>query len=113
MLVAACSGADAILLIAAVLPNQDLQYLMKAASALGMTCLIEVHTEAELTRVLRLAEVDQHLLGINNRDLGTFKVGGWVSVCGHAHDGARHAMMMISVCCHLHGRQAHTCWLSD
>ena len=36
------SGADAILLIAAVLPNQDLAYFMKAAGALGMQCLIEV-----------------------------------------------------------------------
>lgn len=68
------SGADAILLIAAVLPNQDLQYFMKAASALSMTCLIEVHTEGELARVLQLAGVEQHILGINNRDLGTFKV---------------------------------------
>eukprot|EP00879_Flechtneria_rotunda_P020352 GHRR01021403.1.p1 GENE.GHRR01021403.1~~GHRR01021403.1.p1 ORF type:complete len:298 (+),score=100.26 GHRR01021403.1:628-1521(+) len=68
------SGADAVLLIAAVLPNQDLAYFMKAARALGMCCLIEVHTEAELSRVLQLEGLDEHLLGINNRDLGTFKV---------------------------------------
>eukprot|EP00775_Hariotina_reticulata_P005224 gene5225-5461_t len=68
------SGADAILLIAAVLPNQDLAYFMKAAKALGMCCLIEVHTEAELARVLQLDGLQHHLLGINNRDLGTFKV---------------------------------------
>ena len=37
-----CSGADAILLIAAVLPNQDLEYFMKAAEKMDMTCLIEV-----------------------------------------------------------------------
>ena len=47
---------------------------MKVATALGMACLIEVHTEAELARVLRLEGVERHLLGINNRDLGTFKV---------------------------------------
>lgn len=68
------SGADAILLIAAVLPNQDLAYFMKVATALGMACLIEVHTEGELARVLQLEGVENHLLGINNRDLGTFKV---------------------------------------
>jgi indole-3-glycerol phosphate synthase len=68
------SGADAILLIAAVLPNQDLAYFMKAAKKLGMCCLIEVHTEGELARVLQLEGVEDHLLGINNRDLGTFKV---------------------------------------
>lgn len=71
---ARASGADAILLIAAVLPNQDLAYLMKVAVGLGMQCLIEVHTEAELARVLQLPGVENHLLGINNRDLGTFKV---------------------------------------
>ncbi|KAG2498511.1 hypothetical protein HYH03_003762 [Edaphochlamys debaryana] len=71
---ARASGADAILLIAAVLPNADLAYFMKAASSLGMQCLIEVHTEGELARVLQLPGVEGHLLGINNRDLGTFKV---------------------------------------
>lgn len=71
---ARASGADAILLIAAVLPNQDLEYFMKASVNLGMQVLIEVHTVAELERVLRLPGVEKHLLGINNRDLGTFKV---------------------------------------
>lgn len=71
---ARASGADAILLIAAVLPNQDMEYFMKAASSLGMQCLIEVHTIQELERCLLLPDVEKHLLGINNRDLGTFKV---------------------------------------
>lgn len=48
---------------------------MKVSKALGMCCLIEVHTEAELARVLQLEGLEHHLLGINNRDLGTFKVG--------------------------------------
>lgn len=60
---------------------QDLAYLMKVSRALGMCCLIEVHTEAELARVLQLEGLEDHLLGINNRDLETFKVrlelGGW------------------------------------
>jgi len=71
---ARASGADAILLIAAVLPNRDLAYFLKVAGGLGMQCLIEVHTERELARVLELPGVEGHLLGINNRDLGTFKV---------------------------------------
>ncbi len=33
-----------------------------------------MHTEGELARVLELPEVEKHILGINNRDLGTFKV---------------------------------------
>eukprot|EP00854_Cymbomonas_tetramitiformis_P008296 gene8296-9854_t len=71
-------GADAILLIAAVLPNQDLKYFMKIAHNLGMQCLIEVHTEAEMKRVLELEQID--LLGINNRDLGTFSVDLQITV---------------------------------
>ena len=65
-------GADAILLIAAVLPNQDLKYFTKIAKSLGMAALIEVHTYEEMERVLQLEDLE--LLGINNRDLGTFEV---------------------------------------
>jgi indole-3-glycerol phosphate synthase len=75
ILKARASGADAILLIAAVLPNADLEYFTKAASKLGMTCLIEVHSEAELKRVLKVGDIDKHILGINNRNLETFEVG--------------------------------------
>jgi len=71
-------GADAILLIAAVLPNQDLMYFQKIANSLGMAALIEVHTYEEMERVLKLDKVD--LLGINNRDLGTFEVSLNVTV---------------------------------
>ncbi len=65
-------GADAVLLIAAVLSDQDLQYFVKIAQNLGMTPLIEVHTLAELDRVLPLEGVT--LVGINNRDLKKFSV---------------------------------------
>ena len=71
-------GADAILLIAAVLPNQDLMYFQKIAKSLGMAALIEVHTYEEMERVLKLEDID--LLGINNRDLGTFEVSLDVTV---------------------------------
>ncbi|PRW39057.1 indole-3-glycerol phosphate synthase [Chlorella sorokiniana] len=71
---ARASGADAILLIAAVLPNSDLNYLIKAARSVGLQCLIEVHTVAELERMLRLDSLEGCMLGINNRDLQTFKV---------------------------------------
>lgn len=71
-------GADAILLIAAVLPNQDLKYFSKIAKSLGMASLIEVHTYEEMERVLQLEDIE--LLGINNRDLGTFEVSLNVTV---------------------------------
>lgn len=71
---ARASGADAILLIAAVLTNSDLEYLIKVASTVGLQCLIEVHTVRELERVLSLPTLEGCMLGINNRDLQTFKV---------------------------------------
>eukprot|EP00227_Mantoniella_beaufortii_P011191 CAMPEP_0197591656 /NCGR_PEP_ID=MMETSP1326-20131121/13838_1 /TAXON_ID=1155430 /ORGANISM="Genus nov. species nov., Strain RCC2288" /LENGTH=361 /DNA_ID=CAMNT_0043157195 /DNA_START=165 /DNA_END=1250 /DNA_ORIENTATION=- len=71
-------GADAILLIAAVLPNKDLMYFQKIAKSVGMASLIEVHTYEEMERVLKLDDIQ--LLGINNRDLGTFEVSLNVTV---------------------------------
>ncbi|WP_399316897.1 indole-3-glycerol phosphate synthase TrpC [Trichocoleus sp. FACHB-69] len=65
-------GADAVLLIAAVLNDKDLQYFVKITNALRMTPLIEVHTLAELDRVLSLKDVT--LVGINNRNLEDFSV---------------------------------------
>ena len=65
-------GADAILLIAAILPDSDLRYFLKIIKALGMTALVEVHSTAELERVLQLDGVE--LVGINNRNLTDFSV---------------------------------------
>lgn len=65
-------GADAVLLIAAILSDKDLQYFLKIAKALGMTALVEVHTLEELDRVLALDGVQ--LVGINNRNLKDFSV---------------------------------------
>ena len=65
-------GADAVLLIAAILSDRDLQYFLKIINTLGMTALIEVHTLTELDRVLALEGVQ--LIGINNRNLEDFSV---------------------------------------
>ncbi|MBW4634512.1 MAG: indole-3-glycerol phosphate synthase TrpC [Iphinoe sp. HA4291-MV1] len=72
MYMARVRGADAVLLIAAVLSDQDLQYFVKIAKALKMAALIEVHTLAELDRVLAIDGVS--LVGINNRNLEDFSV---------------------------------------
>ena len=67
---ARAAGADAALLIAAILTDQDLGYLLKVARSLGLTALVEVHDASELERVLALDGVE--LIGINNRNLATF-----------------------------------------
>ena len=73
------AGADAVLLIVAALgdtPSAEgdgaLGELHALALDLGLTPLVEVHSRAELERALRLPGLQ--LVGVNNRDLGTFKV---------------------------------------
>lgn len=68
---ARAAGADAVLLIAAILSDQDLRYLNKAAAALDLTVLVEVHDANELDRVLNIGGFP--LIGINNRDLTSFE----------------------------------------
>ncbi|MEB3348497.1 MAG: indole-3-glycerol phosphate synthase TrpC [Cyanobacteriota bacterium] len=69
---ARAAGADAALLIAAILTDQDLAYLLKVAAGLGLAVLVEVHDGEEMERVLALDGV--RLIGINNRDLTSFAV---------------------------------------
>ena len=69
---ARAKGADAVLLIAAILSDQDLTYFVKIAKSLGMTPLVEVHTLEELDRVLAIDGIE--LVGINNRNLEDFSV---------------------------------------
>lgn len=65
-------GADAVLLIAAILSDEELQEFLQIVHSLGMNALIEVHTLTELDRVIALSDV--RLIGINNRNLEDFTV---------------------------------------
>jgi len=67
----ALAGADAILLIAAILREEELESLSRTAVKLGLDVLFEVHNRADLKKILPLKP---KIAGINNRDLQTFHV---------------------------------------
>jgi len=68
-------GADAILLIAAALNNQEMKRFADAAQDLRLDVLVEVHTADELDRVLdALGATGADAIGVNNRDLKTLEV---------------------------------------
>ena len=64
-------GADAILLIVAILSDSELKRFHELATEAGLAALVEVHDEEELDRALA---IDARLIGVNNRDLKTFNV---------------------------------------
>jgi indole-3-glycerol phosphate synthase len=68
---AAAHGADAILLIVAILDAQRIRALRELAAGYGMSALVEAHDEAEVDIAL---EGGASLIGVNNRDLKTFEV---------------------------------------
>jgi indole-3-glycerol phosphate synthase len=68
----AAAGADALLLIVAVLDPDDLAALYREAVGLDLDVLVEVHDEDELTCALEVVDAD--VIGINNRDLADFSV---------------------------------------
>jgi len=67
------AGADAVLLILAMLDDADADRLLGVAQDAGLQCLVEVHNEAEAQRA---CDLGASLVGVNNRDLKTFEVSG-------------------------------------
>ncbi|MEA3560819.1 MAG: indole-3-glycerol phosphate synthase TrpC [Candidatus Omnitrophota bacterium] len=65
------AGADAILLIAAVLSREQLTSFSIAASQTGMDVIVEVHSEQDVEKIL---PIDPPIIGINNRDLISFEL---------------------------------------
>jgi indole-3-glycerol phosphate synthase len=68
---AAAHGADAILLIAAILDAEEMRSLREMASSLGLATLVEVHNADELSKAV---DSGAEIIGVNNRDLETFEV---------------------------------------
>ena len=68
---ARAAGADAVLLIARMLAQEELCRLGSIARSLGLAALVEVHDRRELAKVLRSGA---GIVGVNNRDLATFEV---------------------------------------
>jgi indole-3-glycerol phosphate synthase len=64
-------GADAVLLIAAILDDADLTGLLAESARWGMAALVEVHDEHEAVRAVRAGAA---IVGVNNRDLATFDI---------------------------------------
>jgi len=68
---AAAHGADAILLIAAILDTPELQRFRELAASLGLDSLVEVHDQEELRKAI---DSGATVIGVNNRNLDTFEV---------------------------------------
>ena len=68
---AAAHGADAILLIAAILGERELRDFREAAARYGMAALVEVHNRRELDAAIAAGS---DIIGVNNRNLSTFEV---------------------------------------
>ncbi len=71
------AGADAVLLIAALLTERELAGLLAEAAALDLECLVEIHDETDLDKVCRVRPA---IVGINNRDLRDFSINLETSV---------------------------------
>jgi indole-3-glycerol phosphate synthase len=67
---ARCMGADCILLIVAALEQSQMLELERIATQLGMSVLVEAHSQEEFERAIQL---ETSLIGVNNRDLRTFE----------------------------------------
>lgn len=86
---ARCIGADAILLIAAILTTEQMREFQAIARSIGLDVLIEVHDREELERVLTLGP---SMVGINNRNLKTF-----VTDLGTTEELVRHIPSGVTV----------------
>jgi indole-3-glycerol phosphate synthase len=87
----AISGADALLLITAILSQKQLDNLLNLSHSLGLACLVEIHDKSELEKALQSGA---EIIGINNRDLKTFKTD--IETTRHLRDLIPRGKIMVS-----------------
>lgn len=87
------NGADAVLLIVALLGEEKTARLMRSTADLGLTALIEVHNEAEMESAIKMGA---KLIGINNRDLKSLEVSLNTSFRMSTYAAAHPEVCMIS-----------------
>jgi indole-3-glycerol phosphate synthase len=94
-------GADAILLIVAILTDAQLRQFSQIAENAGLATLVEVHDEVELERAIA---AQARLIGVNNRDLTTFKVDLATSeqVANHLRNSGHDALLVAESGIHTH-----------
>jgi indole-3-glycerol phosphate synthase len=66
------NNADAILLIASILSNKQIKNFIDIAKEYGMDCIVEVHNEEELNKIINIKNIE--IIGINNRNLDTLEI---------------------------------------
>jgi indole-3-glycerol phosphate synthase len=84
-------GASAVLLICAILTDEQLQNYYTLARNLGLSALIETHDEEEVKRALR---IQPKMIGVNNRDLKTFQIDMNTSI--RLRDFVENSVLFIS-----------------
>ncbi|MCK6577237.1 MAG: indole-3-glycerol phosphate synthase TrpC [Anaerolineae bacterium] len=90
---ARAAGADAVLLIVMALEDSRLADLQVLARGLGMAALVEVHNEAELERALHIGAT---LIGVNNRDLRTFREDFGTTARVSAHLSGEEGVLLVA-----------------
>lgn len=77
-------GADAVLLICAILSDEELLHFREVADSLGLTSIVEAHDEEEVHRAIKAGA---RVIGVNNRDLRNFTVV-FITACRASRTGA-------------------------
>ncbi|KAI5446806.1 hypothetical protein KIW84_014591 [Lathyrus oleraceus] len=96
-------GADAVLLIAVVLPDLDIKNMVKICKLLGLAALVEMHDEREFDRILGVESVE--LIGINNlqNDIALAMTNCQTHIPSKKPENGGKEKIKVKICLNLHG----------